>query len=144
LSPITVSQVALCREPVAGEGNFTDPHCLLNSSPTGLVFLGNAVLVPGVRPDVAAAFPSYPNNNWGWGAQILTNYLPGTSGLPLGNGTYRLHAIAVDPIGLATDLGTTIISANNTDSILPFGTLDTPGPGQTVSGTDFINFGWVV
>jgi hypothetical protein len=41
-----------------------------------LVYLGNAVLVPGVRPDVSASYPLYPNNNWGWGAQILTNVLP--------------------------------------------------------------------
>jgi hypothetical protein len=144
LSHSTVAQVALCREPVAGEGIVTDPHCLLSSSPTGLVYLGNAVLVPGVRPDVAASYPSYPNNNWGWGAQILTNYLPGTNGMPLGNGTYKLHAIAADPAGLATDLGTTMISANNAASVLPFGTIDTPGQGETVSGTDYVNFGWVV
>src|SRR5436305_11759326 len=61
LSHATVAQVALCREPVTGEPNVTDPHCLLSSSPTGLIYLGNAVLVPGVRPDVAAAYPNYPN-----------------------------------------------------------------------------------
>jgi trimeric autotransporter adhesin len=144
LSHSTVAQVALCREPVAGEGIATDPHCLLSSAPTGLVYLGSAVLVPGVRPDVAAAYPGYPNNNWGWGAQILTNYLPGTNGMPLGNGTYKLHAIAADPNNLSTDLGTTTISVNNAASVLPFGTIDTPGQGQTVSGTNYINFGWVV
>jgi IPT/TIG domain len=144
LSRATVAQVALCREPVAGEGNVIDPHCLLSSSPNGLIYLGNAVLVPGVRPDVAATFPGYPNNNWGWGAQILTNYLPGTNGLPLGNGTYKLHAIAADPTGLSTDLGTTTISTNNAASVLPFGTIDTPGQGQTISGASYINFGWVV
>lgn len=144
LSSATIAKVALCREPVTGEGNTTDPHCLLSSSPTGLVYLGNAVLVPGVRPDVAATFPGYPNNNWGWGAQILTNYLPATTGQQLGNGTYKLHAIAADPGGLSTDLGTTIISAANATSILPFGTLDTPGQGGIISGTNYVNFGWVV
>jgi hypothetical protein len=142
LSVNTVAKVALCREPVAGEGNTTDPHCLLSSSPTGLVYLGDAVLVPGVRPDVAASYPTYPHNDWGWGAQILTNYLPGTGGQPLGNGTYKLHAIAADPVGLSTDLGTTTMSANNAASVLPFGTIDTPGQGQTISGTDYINFRW--
>ena len=144
LSPIT-RQVALCREPVASEAtHITDPHCLVSSSSTGMVYLGNAVLVPAVRPDVAASYPSYPNNNWGWGAQILTNYLPGTNGQPLGNGAYKLHAIAADPAGVATDLGTTSISANNAASILPFGTIDTPGQGDTISGTSYVNFGWVV
>ena len=80
----------------------------------------------------------------GWGAQILTNQLPGTGGLPKGNGTYKLHAIAADPGGLTTDLGTTTISVNNAASIVPFGTIDTPAQGETVSGTDYVNFGWVV
>jgi hypothetical protein len=31
LSPFTVSKVALCREPVGGEANVTDPHCLLRA-----------------------------------------------------------------------------------------------------------------
>src|ERR1700736_2063878 len=96
----TIAKVALCREPVAGEMNVTDPNCLVSFSPNGLVYLGNAVLVRGVRPDVALAYPGYSNNDWGWGAQILTNQLPGTGGLPKGNGTYKLHAIAADPGGL--------------------------------------------
>ena len=33
---------------------------------------------------------------------------------------------------------------NNAASVLPFGTIDTPAQGQTISGTDFINFGWVL
>src|SRR5205085_9022449 len=127
LSSNTVAQVALCREPVAGEGAVTDPHCLLSSSPTGLVYLGNAVLTPGARPDVAAANPGYPNNDWGWGAQVLTNYLPNSNGNGgRGNGTYKLHAIAADPAGLSTDLGTTTITVNNAATALPFGTSDTP------------------
>jgi Bacterial regulatory proteins, luxR family len=68
----------------------------------------------------------------------------GTNGSPLGNGTYKLHAIAADPTGLSTDLGTTIITANNAASVHPFGTIDTPAQGQTISGTDYVNFGWVV
>jgi hypothetical protein len=52
-------------------------------------------------------------------------------------------AIAADPAGLATDLGTTMIPANNAASILPFGTIDTPGQGEAISGTDYVNFGWV-
>jgi hypothetical protein len=148
LSRITVASVALCREVVSGEGGVN-----------GMVYLTNAVLVHGVRPDVAASFPGYPNNDWGWGAQILTNFLPGTNGLPMGNGTYKLHAIAADPEGLSsvhdsrdcsctqrfcTDLGVTTVAVNNTASVLPFGTLDTPQQGQIISGTDFANFGWVV
>jgi Beta-propeller repeat len=148
LSHITVSTVTLCRETIGGEPGVN-----------GLVYLGNAVLVPGVRPDVAAAYPGFPNNNWGWGAQILTNELPGTGGQAIGNGTYNLHAIAADPEGRSSapdsrdcsctqrfcvDLGTRTISVNNAASIVPFGTIDTPQQGQTISGSSFINFGWVV
>lgn len=135
LSPITISTLSLWREPVNNE----------TGSSNGLIFLGTAPFVPAVRPDVATAYPGYPNNNWGWGAQVLTNYLPGTNGLPLGNGTYKLHAIAADPQGQSTDLsGPVTISVNNAASVLPFGTIDTPGQGDTVSGTNYINFGWVV
>jgi Beta-propeller repeat len=149
LSRITIGEVALCREALPGEPAIN-----------GLVFLGDAVLVPGARPDIAAAFPGYPHNDWGWGAQVLTNELPGTNGQPLGNGTYKLHAIAADPEGVSslvhnsrdcactqrfcTDLGTTTISVDNAHSILPFGTIDTPTEGQIISGKDFVNFGWVM
>jgi len=146
VSTITVANVALCREPVTGENpNVTDPHCLLAApSPGGLVYLGNATLVPGARPDVAAAFPGYPNNNWGWGAQVLTNFLPDSNGDGgRGNGTYKLHAIAADPEGLSIDIGTTTMSANNAGSVFPFGTIDTPGEGATVSGA-VQNFGWAL
>jgi hypothetical protein len=134
LSPITVQTISLWREPIN------------NEVPTGngLIFLGNAPQVPGARPDVAATHPGYPNNNYGWGAQILTNQLPGTNGLALGNGTYKLHAIATDVEGASSDLGTVTITVNNGSSKLPFGTIDTPGPGQTISGTGFAQFGWVL
>jgi hypothetical protein len=135
LSSNTVQTVSLWREPVN------------NETPTanGLIFLSNASQVPGARPDVAATYPGYPNNNYGWGAQILTNQLPGTNGFASGNGTYKLHAIATDPGGLAADLaGPVTITVNNAASALPFGTIDTPGPEATVSGTGFVNFGWVL
>lgn len=148
LSLNTVANVALCREVLPGEAGIN-----------GLLYLGNGVLTPGARPDVAIAHPGYPNNNWGWGAQILTNQLPGTNGLSIGNGTYKLHAIAADTTAppatndsrdcactqsYCTDLGTTTMTADNAHSILPFGTIDTPGQGQVISGTSFVNFGWVV
>jgi hypothetical protein len=148
LSGVTIANVALCRELLPGEPNTN-----------GLLYLGNGVLVPNARPDVAIAHPGFPHNDWGWGAQIQTNTLPGTNGLPLGNGTYKLHAIAADAQAppathdsrdcactqsFCTDLGTTTITADNAHSILPFGTIDTPGQGQIISGTDFVNFGWVL
>ena len=132
LSGITVANVGIYRDPLPGEGS-------------SLIFIGNATFVPGTRPDVMAAFPGYPNNNSaGWGYQLLTNELPATGGMALGNGSYRLHALATDPEGLSTDIGDASITVNNAGSNLPFGTIDTPGQGATVSGSAYVNFGWAL
>jgi hypothetical protein len=66
------------------------------------------------------------------------------NGLPIGNGSYTLHAIATDPNGLSTDLGTVAISVNNSTSVIPFGTIDTPAQGSTASGSAYVNFGWAL
>jgi hypothetical protein len=61
----------------------------------------------------------------------------------VGNGTYNLHVLATDNAGSVADIGTRTITVNNTASVFPFGTIDTPTQGGTESGT-FVNFGWVV
>ncbi len=134
LSPAAVATVAIWRDPVNQE------------TPTGngYIFIGNADFTSGARPDVATAYPGYPNNNWGWGLQILTDELPGVGTLPPGNGSYRLHAIAVDNDGLSREVGASTITVNNAASVKPFGTIDTPGQGATVSGTSYVNFGWAL
>lgn len=135
LSSVGVANITLWREPIG-----TEP-----TAGNGLVFMANATTIPGSRPDVAAAFPGYPNNNYGWGAQILTTGLPGTNGLPQGSGTYKIHAIATDSLGLTADIaGAITVSVNNAASALPFGTIDTPMQGGTASGTAYVNFGWIL
>jgi hypothetical protein len=125
LDDIGVSRVDILRSPVGSE--------------TGLVFVGRAVFIRGARPDVQSLFPNAgDNDNAGWGFMVLTNFLPNQ-----GNGTFDLHAYAVDGAGLQTLLGTKRIIANNAASTKPFGTIDTPGQGETVSGT-IINFGWAL
>jgi hypothetical protein len=62
----------------------------------------------------------------------------------VGNGTYTIHAIAVDLLGQTTELGSRVISVDNAQSVLPFGTIDTPAPGQVASGTAYVNFGWAL
>jgi hypothetical protein len=42
------------------------------------------------------------------------------------------------------DIGHTTVSVDNKDSLLPFGTIDTPAQGATISGALYYNFGWVV
>jgi probable HAF family extracellular repeat protein len=135
LSGAGVQTVGVWRTPVTGE----------IPSPNGLVFLVNATIVPGSRPDVAAAHPGYPCANCGWGAQVLTNELPDSNGDGgLGNGTYNLHVLVTSYANQVVDLGTVTIGVDNKDSVLPFGTIDTPTQGGTASGTAYVNFGWAL
>jgi len=69
---------------------------------------------------------------------LLSNFLPNQ-----GNGTFTLHAVARDAEGHSITLGTRRIVGQNATAVLPFGTIDTPGQGETVSGT-IINFGWAL
>jgi hypothetical protein len=127
IDDVEVTRVRILRDPVAGE-------------PAGtLIPIGDAVLVDGARPDVQLLFPNSPRNTRaGWGYLMLTNFLPN-----LGNGTFRLHAIAEDADGNSTSLGTKTITCNNSTATTPTGAIDTPAQGGTVSGS-FNNFGWVL
>jgi DNA-binding beta-propeller fold protein YncE len=125
LDDVGVDRVDIYRDPVAGE------------SPVQ-VFLGRATFVRGTRPDVQAIFPTLPfASRAGWGYQLLTNALPG------GDGRRRLFAYATDIDGHVVALGTRTINVANTASSLPFGSIDTPGQGETVSGA-IANWGWAL
>jgi parallel beta-helix repeat protein len=105
-----------------------------------LVYIGDGVFVEGARPDVEAVYPGYPNNSAaGWGYMMLTNFLPNG-----GNGTFTLHAIAMDTDGNSVTLGTKQIFCDNANAVKPFGAIDTPAQGGTASGTNYRNQGWVL
>jgi BACON domain-containing protein/all-beta uncharacterized protein len=126
LDDIEVTHVRILRDPVAGEG-------------ASLIFIGDAELIDGARPDVQALYPNVPRNTRaGWGYLLLTNFLPN-----LGTGTYKLYAFADDAEGHTTLLGTKTITCSNDSSVAPFGAIDTPGQGAVVSGI-VNNFGWVL
>jgi hypothetical protein len=134
LDLIEVTRVDILREPVTGE-------------PQGsLIPIGSGVFVADARPDVQGTFPSYPfSYRAGWGYQMLTNFLPNSSGSGApGNGAYKLHAIAFNKSGNQLDLGTRTIVVDNAHAAKPFGTIDTPGQGGTISGADSVNFGWAL
>jgi len=133
LDNIEVVKVDIWREPVSGE-------------PLGLIYIGDAVFVSGARPDVEAGNASAPfNYRAGWGYLLLTNFLPNNGGSAgLGNGTYKLHAIAHNKAGATVDLGIHTINVDNAHATKPFGSIDTPGQGGTASGSAFINFGWAL
>jgi hypothetical protein len=104
------------------------------------VFIGNATFVTGARTDVAAAFPLKPYfDRAGWGYLLLTNFLPNH-----GNGTFTLFAYADDVEGNSTLVGSKTITCTNATATAPFGAIDTPDQGATVSGSAFVNFGWVL
>ncbi len=137
LDNIEITKVDVWREPVG-----TEPV-----GPTGLVYIGDATFIDGARPDVQSKYPNTPYNyRAGWGYMMLTNFLPNNNGGSGGggNGTYKLHAIAHDKSGASLDLGTRTVSADNVHASKPFGTIDTPSQGDTISGNTFVNFGWAL
>ncbi len=104
-----------------------------------LVYIGDGVFVNGARPDVENSFPGYPQSNKaGWGYMMLTNFLP------RGNGTFTFFAIATNWQGVQVTLDTRTITVDNAHATIPFGTIDTPSQGGTVSGQSFYNFGWAL
>jgi hypothetical protein len=124
---IGIESVKIYRNPGSGEGS-------------GLIYIGDATLVEGARPDVEALYPDYPQSEKaGWGYMMLTNFLPNQ-----GNGTFTIHARAVDKEGNTTALGQKTIICDNVHAVKPFGAIDTPAQGGTASGKNFVNFGWAL
>jgi YVTN family beta-propeller protein len=108
------------------------------NGPNNRIFVGLARRIAGTRPDVQTAFPGYPENDRaGFGLMVLTNMLPNG-----GNGTFTFSIDVADRIAQVT-LGSRTVTANNAASVLPFGTIDTPAQGATVSGI-VTNFGWAL
>jgi hypothetical protein len=124
-----------------------------------LVFVGDATLVTGARPDIEATYPTYPQaNRAAWGYLLLTNMLPHVPNEQMfgGQGSLTLSVLAEDLEGHQRWLGrnfvtypgvtdqtpTTFTMANDTIT-KPFGAIDTPTQGQTVSGS-FWNAGWTL
>jgi hypothetical protein len=124
-----VAGVDVYRSPLAGEP----------TQANGLVFIGAATLVEGARPDIVAWYPAYPGvTAAGWGYMLLSNTLPNQ-----GNGTFTMSAYARTVDGANTLLGSKTLTFANAASNRPFGTIDTPRQGETVSGT-ITNFGWAL
>ena len=104
------------------------------------VYIGEAVFIEGIRPEVESYYPNYPDSNRaGWGYMLLTHFLPNK-----GNGPTEIIVIAKDTSGNETILGAKTFTCDNAHSIKPFGTIDSPLPGETVSGTNYINWGWTL
>lgn len=149
LDDIGVQQVQIYRNCLA----FDAPANCTNIAGNNVVYIGDATFVAGARPDVEAAVPGFPlNNRAGWGLLILSNMLPHipTQQPYGGQGTLSFYAYAIDYEGHRTLLGRggadhtpTTVQLNNDAIAKPFGTLDTPVSGETVSGTKAV-FGWAL
>jgi hypothetical protein len=137
IDDIGVQNVELWRDGVNGEP----------VAANGKVFIGNAVFVAGARPDVEAVASDAPlNYRAGWGYLLLTNVFPDiaagkTTG---GNGSFMLYAYANDFDGHQSFLGSKRITLSNGTATNPFGTIDTPGQGETIGGTSYVSFGWAL
>jgi hypothetical protein len=137
LDDIEVSRVEIWRDLTAGET--TVPFNAPGHPGHGRVFIATALFVPGARPDVEAAYATSPlAYRAGWGYLLLTWGLWNQ-----GNGAFTLYAFAFDTDGHATTLGTKAITASNQTATKPFGGIDTPGYGKTVTA-NFWNFGWAL
>jgi uncharacterized delta-60 repeat protein len=149
---VGIQHVRLYRQCLA----FDTPGACQTVLGANAVLMGAASIIPGARPDVEALFPTLPaNDSAGWGFLILSNLLPN---IPASNangggvGTFQFYAVATDAEGNQRLLGrsyvdsvplpTTVTVANDTIA-KPFGAIDTPEQGQTVSGT-LNNFGWAL
>lgn len=132
---------------------FDDPVGCQSLFGHAVVFVGDAVFVQGVRPDVEAAYPGYPaSQRAGWGYLMLTNTLPHVPHGQLygGQGPITIYAVATDVEGRTSLLGRSVADATPTsvtfdnDHIAkPFGAIDTPQQGEVIDGTR-VNFGWVL
>jgi hypothetical protein len=125
LDQVMITGIRVYRAAVAGEG-------------TGEVFIGDATRVLGARPDIA---PGGGIPEWrigGYGYLLLSNVLPNG-----GNGTFTFSVYADDIEGNHTLLGRKTVTIDNAHATNPFGTIDAPAQGQTVSGT-IVNRGWVL
>jgi hypothetical protein len=129
LDDVGVADVKIYRAPVSGEG-----------TGTGLVYIGDALFVEGARTDIESEYPEYPMNyKAGWGYMMLTNFLPNN-----GNGTFVIYAVVTDVSGFQVTLGSKTIYCDNANAVKPFGAIDKPAPGETVSGSSYRNIGWVL
>jgi hypothetical protein len=136
LDDLEVSSVTICRAATAGETPIVDGNC----GNTAQIYVGSGVFIEGARPDVEAAYSTHPRaERGGWGFMLLTNMLPNR-----GNGTFTFYVYARDREGTVVQLGTRTLTCSNASATAPFGTIDTPAQGATVSGAGYVNFGWAL
>ena len=122
LDDVRVRKVEIYRNPLAGRADLSRTARSTSATPPSSPARG-----PTSRPPT----PTSPSPTVPAGATCSSPTSCPTSG----NGTTTLHAYASDDDGHATLLGSKTITCTNATATKPFGTIDTPGQGETVSGT---------
>jgi YD repeat-containing protein len=136
LDDIGIDRVEIWRDRAAGE---TTPVYTGAGLGNGKIFIANPLFISGARPDVEAAYSSMPfASRAGWGYLLLTQGLWNQ-----GNDVFTLYAIAYDKDDHSSLLGSKTITVSNATSVRPFGSIDLPTYGQTVTSS-FWNFGWAL
>jgi phosphodiesterase/alkaline phosphatase D-like protein len=127
LDDIEVTAVKIYREPLQHEGS-------------ELIYLGDASLLEGARPNLEENYPNLPlNYRAGWGYLLKTNSLPNQ-----GTGTFTLVAKAEDKEGNIITLGSKTITVDNTNGVKPFGGIDLLEEAGTEKGSNLMNKGWTL
>jgi len=104
---------------------------------TEKIYLGDAAFAEGARPDVATFYAHYPNyNRAGWSMNFITSTLE--------NGEYTFIAEATDFEGKTTEFISKPFIIDNSNAVLPFGSLDNPTEGGIASGEGYVVSGWVL
>ena len=128
LDDYQVTKIEIHRNPVGGE----------TPGPNGKMYVGDAVQVPGLRPDVEAVYPGYPLvYKAGWTYNLRSYFLP--SG---GSGTFTFFAYGYDADGLSSQLGASrTLTFANTTAGLATPTITAPLAGEVVNVTG-VSFAW--
>jgi phosphodiesterase/alkaline phosphatase D-like protein len=126
LDDIGVTAVKIYRAPLAHEGS-------------DLIYLGDATLLDGARPDMEEFYPDFPlNYQAGWGFLLKTNSLPNKGS------SFTLYARAEDKEGNIVTLGSKTITVDNINGVKPFGAIDILTEQGTVEGLNLKNVGWTL
>ncbi len=100
-------------------------------------YIGDAVPIDEIRADVQSMYANYPNANMaGWRFSVET--------YDYENGTYSFVAEVMDYEGNTTLLTGSEFVIDNTNSLEPFGDIDSPVDGLIVSGDSLAIIGWVL
>jgi len=136
---VGIAHIGLYRDCLAAEPQVNCQMVLGQS----VVYIGDGVRVPGARGEDGRSYPQ--ERLGGWGYLLLTNMLPRVTPFQPygGEGMHRLVVVATDIEGHRTIIGAPTITLTNDTITRPFGAIDTPGQGETVTGTIPI-FGWAI